>query len=420
MKHILLLFLTTLSFTTFAQNGKAQAFIDLETDKIFDKLVRLRRDFHKHPELAGNEKRTQELIQRYLLDLGMEVQADIYGHSVLGILKGGKPGKKIAWRADMDALSSDFPEEADYKSKIEGVQHGCGHDVHLAIGLGIAEVLSKTKESLAGTVYFIFQPEEENFRGAKGMIDHGLFDRIRPDEIYSLHVTALPTGKIMVKRNEMYAYQKRIRVKLTNTLTKEEVKALTVQIRSALLRSAENAKPWEIQRITDPEDGLSSPNTIFKDYLIMDQDFVTYAQNNELFLEAYLYETNQLNLEKIIPRIKQLIGAGKYKEKLLSVSFIQENPTVVNDPVLTKNAINILTGTYGKDLISPAYGQVPFFNDDFAYFQQKVPGVYFFLGGSNTEKGIVAMNHAPHFNVDETCIKIAVRSFSSLLNTRLK
>jgi hypothetical protein len=298
MKHILLLFLTTLSFTTFAQNGKAQAFIDLETDKIFDKLVGLRRDFHEHPELTGNEKRTQELIQRYLLDLGMEVQTDIYGHSVLGILKGGKPGKKIAWRADMDALSSDFPDEADYKSKIEGVQHGCGHDVHLAIGLGIAEVLSRTKESLSGTVYFIFQPEEEIFRGAKGMIDHGLFDRIRPDEIYSLHVTALPTGKIMVKPNEMYAYQKRIRVKLTNTLTKEEVKALTLQIRSALLRSAENAKPWEIQRITDPEDGLSSPNPIFKDYLIMDQDFVTYAQNNELFLEAYLYETNQLNLEK--------------------------------------------------------------------------------------------------------------------------
>ncbi len=420
MKHILLLLLITCSLNTFAQKGDTQAYFDLETDKIFDKLVALRRDFHEHPELAGNENQTQEIIKRYLLDLGMEVQTDIYGHSVLGILKGGKPGKKIAWRADMDALPNDFPDEVAYRSKVEGVQHGCGHDVHLAIGLGIAEVLSRKKELLHGTAYFVFQPEEETFRGAKGMIDQGLLIRTNPDEIYGLHVTALPAGKIMVKTNEMFAYQKQIRIKFTNTLTKEEGKELAFEVRSTLSRSAKNAKPWEIQRIADPADGLSSPTTIFRDYLIMDQDFVTYTNNNELFLEAYIYETNRSNLKDIIPKVEQLIGAGKFKEKLLSISFVQENPTVVNDVALTKSAINLLTRSYGKDLISPDHGQVPFFNDDFAFYQQKVPGVYFFLGGSNTEKGIVAMNHAPHFNVDETCIRIAVRSFSTLINTRLK
>ncbi len=420
MKHILLLLLITCGLNIFAQKGNTQAFIDLETDRIFNKLIALRRDFHEHPELAGNEKRTQEIIKRYLLDLGMEVQTDIYGHSVLGILKGSKSGKKIAWRADMDALPNDFPDDVAYKSKVKGVQHGCGHDVHLAIGLGIAEVLSRNKETLHGTAYFIFQSEEETFRGAKGMIDQGLFARIRPDEIYGLHVTALPAGKIIVKPNEMFAYQKRIRIKLTNTLTKEEAEGLALQIRSTLSRTTKDAKPWEIQRIADPADGLSSPATIFRDYLIMDQDFLTYSKNNEFFLEAYLYETNRSNLEDIIPRVEQLIGAGKFKEKLLSVSFIQENPTVVNDSALTKSAITLLTRSYGKDLISPDYGQVPFFNDDFAYYQQKLPGVYFFLGGSNTEKGIVAMNHAPRFDVDETCIRIAVRSFSTLINTRLK
>ncbi|WP_316822650.1 M20/M25/M40 family metallo-hydrolase [Pedobacter gandavensis] len=146
------------------------------------------------------------------MDLGIEVKTDIYGHSIVGILNGKKKGKKISWRAEMDALPNDFPDEVEFKSKIKGVQHGCGHDVHLAIGLGIAEILSKNKKNLQGTVYFIFQPEEETFVGAKNMINSGLFSEIRPDEIYGLHITNLPVGKIMVKPNEMFAYQKRIRM----------------------------------------------------------------------------------------------------------------------------------------------------------------------------------------------------------------
>lgn len=128
--------------------------IKLETDKVFDKLVQVRRHFHENPELAGKEKITQEVIKKYLLDLGIHVETNIYGYAVVGILKGDKKGKKIAWRADMDALPNDFPDKVDFKSKVKGVQHGCGHDVHMAIALGIAEVLSKNKKSLHGTVYF--------------------------------------------------------------------------------------------------------------------------------------------------------------------------------------------------------------------------------------------------------------------------
>lgn len=396
-----------------------QELVSKETDKIYDKLVKIRRDFHANPELAGNEKRSQEIIKQYLLDLGIEVETGIYGHSVVGILKGEKEGKKIAWRADMDALSNDFPDDVEFKSKIKGVQHGCGHDVHLAIGLGIAEILAKHKESINGTVYFIFQPEEETFVGAKKMVDQGLFSKIKPDEIYGLHVTALPVGQIMVKPNEMFAYQKRIRIKLKNELSKEEAKALARKVYSSLSRSQNNSKPWEIQHISDAKIGLMNPNTIFKDYLIMDENFDIHSEKDTLFLEAYLYETNQSNLQKIIPKIQRLIGEDRHKEKLLSVSFIQENPTVVNNEKLTKSVIKTLNGIDGH-LVAADYGQIPYFNDDFAYFQQKVPGVYFFLGGSNKEKGITAMNHAPNFKVDEESIKIGVRSFSSLIIERLK
>ncbi|WP_448634576.1 M20/M25/M40 family metallo-hydrolase [Pedobacter panaciterrae] len=162
-------------------------------------------------------------------------------------------------------------------------QHGCGHDVHMAIGLGIAEILAKNKESINGTVYFIFQPEEETFVGAKKMIEQGLFSIINPDEIYSLHVTALPVGQIMVKPNEMFAYQKRIRIKLKNELSKEEVKGLTRKMYSSLSRSQLNSKPWEIQHMSDPKIGLMNPNTIFKDYMIVDDKFNIYSEKDELF-----------------------------------------------------------------------------------------------------------------------------------------
>lgn len=393
--------------------------IRLETDHIYEKLLDLRRAFHVNPELTGKEKRTQETIKKYLQDLGIEVETGSYGHSVVGILKGKKPGKTIAWRADMDALPNDFPDNVDFKSNIKGVQHGCGHDVHLAIGLGIAEVLAKNRDSLKGTVYFIFQPEEETFVGAKRMIERGLFSKIKPDEIYALHVTALPVGQIMVKPDEMFAYQKRIRIELKNDLSQEEVKKLYKKVYSTLTRVKADSKPWNIQAIDNPKIGLGSPNSIFSDYLIMDSDCSIRNEEGKVSVEAYLYETKKSNLPKLLPKIKRLIEE-EHKGKLLSVSFVQENPTVVNDKKLTVSAMKTLAKIYGDNLIVPDYGQVPYFNDDFAYFQQQVPGVYFFLGGSNTEKAIVAINHAPNFQVDEECIRIGVRSFSSLIFERLK
>ncbi len=242
--------------------------IDLETDTIFNGLVEIRRDIHENPELAGKEISTQKVIKSYLLDLGLEVETGIYGHGIIGILKGDKEGRKIAWRAEMDALPNDFPDKVDFKSKVKGVQHGCGHDIHMVIALGIAQVLAKNKKSLHGTVYFIFQPEEETFIGAKSMIASGLFSKIHPDEIYGLHVTNLPVGQIMVKPDEMFAYQKRIRIKFKNELTNEQAKELSRKIYSFLSRAKAGSKPWEISNISDPQIGFINPNTIFKDYLI--------------------------------------------------------------------------------------------------------------------------------------------------------
>jgi len=424
-RKFLLYFLLLLSSSyqkTFCQQKKkadfTHEFIKTKTNAVFNKLVNIRRDFHENPELAGNEIQTQEKIKQYLLDLGLEVETNIYGHGVVGILKGDQKGKKIAWRADMDALPNDLPDPVDFKSKIKGVEHGCGHDIHMVIALGIAEVLAKNKKFLKGTVYFIFQPEEETFVGAKAMLNSGLLSKIQPDEIYGLHITALPVGQIMVKPDEMFSYQRKVRIKLKDELTKEQINELTNNIQNALSRTTVGSKPWEIQNIADPKNGLTNPDTAFKNYLIMDEKFSINSKNNELTLDTYLYETNSSNLKNIISKIKNVIESAHYKDQLISVSFVQENPTVLNDKKLTEAAVKKLSAIYGKGLVAPDYGQVPFFNDDFAYFQQKIPGVYFFLGGSNPEKKIIAMNHAPNFSVDEECIKTGVRSFSSLLLER--
>jgi metal-dependent amidase/aminoacylase/carboxypeptidase family protein len=392
----------------------------LDTDKIFEKIIKVRRSLHTNPELAGNEKQTQETIKQYLLNLGLAVKTNIYGYGIVGILKGAKKGKRIAWRADMDALPNDFPDNVDFKSTIKGVQHGCGHDVHIAIALGIAEVLAKNKKTLKGTVYFIFQPEEESFKGAKGMVDNKLFSKINPSEIYGLHITPFSVGQIMVKSNEMYAYQKGIRIEFKNNLTKESLTELYQKIRSTLIRTANNSKPWEVQHALDPKDGLANPNTIFKDYFIMDENFINYSKNDTLFLEFDVYETDKDKLKNIIPAIKKVIESQGLSAELVSVTFFKENPTIQNNPKLTNIAINTLDKMYGKGTVTVDYGQVPFSNDDFSYFQQKIAGVYFFLGGSNFEKGMIAMIHAPNFMVDEECVRIGVEKFSSLIYERLK
>ena len=132
------------------------------SNQIFDELVAIRNDLHDHPELAGEEKRTSKIVEDYLLDLGLEVKTGIGGYGVVGILNSTKQGKKIAWRADMDAALHVFDNKLNHKPQ---VAHICGHDVHTSIGLGIANVLSKCKDDIEGTVYFIFQPSEESFQG---------------------------------------------------------------------------------------------------------------------------------------------------------------------------------------------------------------------------------------------------------------
>lgn len=393
--------------------------IQVSANQMADQLVQIRRTLHQHPELAGKEKQTQAFLQKHFVNLGLEVITQTDGYGIIGVLKTGKKGKKIAWRADMDALPNDFPDPVDFKSTQAGVQHGCGHDIHMTIALGMAQVLAKNKEQLSGSFYFIFQAEEETFVGAKKLLDNQIA-QLHLDEIYGLHVTAMSAGQIMVKPNEIFAYQKRVQLRFNKTLDKEAIQEISQLLDAGLSRSMTNSKPWEMQQILDPKIGLSNDKTIFQDYCFLNQPYSAYTEKEEQILATDLYETNAQKIPLIIPQIKKILAASKYGSNLSAVSFIQENITVNNDPKLTGLAIQTLDQIYGKDFVVKAYGQVPFFNDDFAFYQQKIPGVYFLFGGSNFEKGWIAMNHAPNFMVDESCLLSGVKYFSSLLVERAK
>ena len=219
-----------LGLASYGQNAMVEPSIheDVQeyTNKIFDSLVKIRRDFHRNPEVSGQEKRTSEKIALYLLALGLEVKTNIGGYGVVGILDTGKTGKRIAWRADIDAMPSDIPDVVDFESKNEGVRHICGHDVNTTIALGIANVLASKKEVLTGTIYFVFQPSEENYEGARAMIADGLLDIINPDEIYALHIAPMPTTMISTKPEWMFADYKIITASYKSSNENEAIIAL--------------------------------------------------------------------------------------------------------------------------------------------------------------------------------------------------
>ncbi|QLE00428.1 amidohydrolase [Galbibacter sp. BG1] len=408
----------------FSQNEIASSIsttqIEEKTATINDSLIKIRRDLHKYPELAGNEKRTSEKVAAYLEALGLEVHKNIGGYGVVGVLQGRDGGKKIAWRADMDALSSTAPDPVEFKSENKGIRHICGHDVHTTIGLGIANVLSSLKEDWAGTMYFIFQPSEENYQGAQEMLSDGIMEIIDPDEIYALHVTAFPQGYTAVKAQNPYSFTNRLDVIYKTTKDLDEITEFTKKLVKNHVRIPADARFSDYNSLGDPEVGIASAQTIFTDYLTLASDFKVEENPENLKISVYVNSSNKKQLDSLLSDLKLTIKKSKFANTLEQVIYTNKKGTVVNDEALTAKAIESISKAYGKSKIIPLYGVIPGnVGDDFSYFQDEIPGVYFFLGGSNFEKGIIANPHAPNFMVDEACIQTGVELFSSFLLDRL-
>lgn len=438
MKSEKLMLIVTLLFlgsSVLGQNSANVLSIDIEnelgihtkvqerTSLIFDSLVMLRRDFHRFPEISEKEKRTSQKIEDYLLSLGLEVITEVGGYGVIGILNTGRPGKHIAWRADIDAIATDIPDVVDFSSKNEGVRHICGHDVHTTVGIGIADVLVSLKEHLHGTIYFIFQPAEEKFTGARAMIDDGLYNLIKPDEIYGLHISPSPTGIISTKPDNIYAHRIKIEISFGKLNKRDSLISYTKDLVSGLQTYDAKSPFWDERNILSPEIGVENPNSLYRNYVAVRSDYTIEDSNEGLKISTYVDASNMNMLNAFIASIKNEIEQSGFSKNLESVDFsfaLGENKSPMNDVNLTRETIQSIAAIYGQHRVVPIFGVAPgSFGDDFTFFQNHTPGVYFFLGGSNYEKGIISMPHSPNFEVDEKCIGTGVNFFSSMIIDRL-
>ncbi len=416
-----------LALTIFAQNGKngkLKSKINSMVDQIEDKVIEWRRDFHQNPELSNREFKTSEKITKILKEMGMEVQSGIAHTGVVGILKGGKPGPVIGLRADMDALPVVERTPLPFASKAKGtynnaevgVMHACGHDTHMAMLLGAAEILSSMKKDINGTVKFIFQPAEEGappgeVGGAELMVKEGVLKNPDVDAIFGLHISAYrEVGTIGYRPEGILASANSFSIKVKG-------------------RQAHGSAPWSgIDPIVTSAQIINSLQTIISRHSQLTKQAAVVSigsihggvRNNIIPEEVEMVGTiraldNEMR-DKIFERIK--LTATKVAESQGATAEVTINhgvPITYNDPELMSKMLPSLQQAAGEEkviLIDAITGA-----EDFSYYQEQVPGLFFFVGGMPKGKdpsALGAQHHTPDFYIEESGLKLGVKAFSYL------
>ncbi|MDY7229587.1 M20 metallopeptidase family protein [Hyalangium rubrum] len=377
-------------------------------------LISIRRDLHRHPELSGTERRTAGVVAERLTALGLEVRTGIGGHGVVGILRGGRPGPVVAYRADMDAVVGQEPPGREYGSTVPGVQHVCGHDLHTAIGIGVASILSSLREQMPGTAVFLFQPAEENIQGAQAMIRDGALVDPRPDVIYALHSFPFRVGT--VAQGAVFAGLDQFTLELTGEHATSAV-AQRLQARLsefgtvAPLKQAEQVAPY-LADIQKPGGPYST--AIYMNVKISPSDVPT---------RFLVRGTVKASSDSMYPQLRQSVkeaverelGATGYQLSFRDAPF----PSMSSDPQVTAGAAPTLAEAVGEGNVLTLHATHIYSGEDFALFLQQLPGTMFLLGVANPARGILGAPHFPDFDADEESILIGTKAMSSVLWQRL-
>jgi len=403
--------------------GQAQMNKDVLTDieNIEEQVIEWRRYFHQNPELSNREFKTAEKIEQHLQSLGFEVQTGIAKTGVVGILKGDQPGKVVALRADIDALPvterNDLPFKSEVKSTFldteTGVMHACGHDTHIAILMGVAEILSAHKDKIKGTIKFIFQPAEEGpppgeEGGAKLMIKEGVLKNPDVDVIFGLHINSgTPVGTIKYKSGGTMAAVERFVVTVKGKQT-------------------HGSAPW------------SGVDPILISAKIIDGFQTIISREAPLVEEAAVITVGKITSGvrfNIIPETAEMIGTvrtldPKMRELIMrrmnemardiakayggEASIEWQNNTVVtyNDPELTSQMLPTLQKIAGTENVITMNATTG--GEDFSYFQEIVPGFYFFLGGMTPGNTSYYPHHTPDFLIDDSGLLLGVKAMTQL------
>ncbi|MGV3518347.1 M20 metallopeptidase family protein [Luteitalea sp.] len=379
------------------------------------RLVETRRDIHRHPELGFRETRTAALIAERLRSLGFdEVRERVGVTGVVAVLKGGRPGKVVAIRADMDALP--IPELIDvpYKSTVPNVKHACGHDGHVSIGLGVAEVLASMRAEIPGTVVFLFQPAEEGdpdggLSGAQRMLDAGVFAGPVPTAVFGLHVLpTLQVGTLGVNVGAAMASSNRFTITITGKKTHAayphtgiDPVPVAAQVVNALqtIPSRMNNAAEPIVVSVGTINGGNRFN-IIADSVTLTGTVRTLSKDGPARVRAWM--------ERIVKGVTDASGATYTFDWPTS-----GNPVTFNEETLAAASLPVLADVVGgrANILSPPPQMGA---EDFAHYQQKMPGLFFFLGVGNTARNITAMIHTEYFDMDEAALPIGVRALSSV------
>ncbi|MDE1948786.1 MAG: amidohydrolase [Burkholderiales bacterium] len=388
------------------------------------RVIAWRRDLHQHPELGNRETRTAGLVAAHLRDLGFdEVRTGIAHTGVVGLLRGARPGPVVALRADMDALPVAEEVDLPFASRVRsvwngeavGVMHACGHDAHVAILMGVAEVLAGLRERLAGSVKFIFQPAEEmppegEDGGARLMIDEGALENPRPAAIFGLHVTSrLPSGVIGYRPGPTMASSDRMKVTIHG-------------------RQTHGAMPWfgvdPIVTAAQVVLGLQTVVSRTQD-LTHEPAVVTVGaikggvrENivpDEVEMRGTIRSFDEAMRDDIHERVRTLAEAiARGSRAGCTVCITKDYPVTVNDPALTEAMLPTLRRAAGADkvhLVPKVMGA-----EDFSFFQRVLPGLFIFLGVTEpgTALAQAAPNHSPRFRIDESGLELGVRALAGL------
>ncbi len=373
-----------------------------EANQLKDWLIKVRRYFHKFPELSTDEKETRRVIIQHLEKHQIPYKTFTNHYGILGLIEGAIPGKTVALRADMDGLPINDNKKTSYTSTITGKIHGCGHDAHMTILLGAAIILNKMKKQLKGNVKLIFQPAEETIGGAKPMIQDGVLEKSKVDAIFGLHVSPeIPVGKIGVKYGQMNASSDNIKIIITGSSTHgayphEGIDAITIagQIITALQTIvSRNIDPRESAVITIGTINGGSQGNIVAQQVTMTGTVRTLNQ-----------QVRKTVLNKIEAIIKN-IAKGMGGEGELSIK--EGYPTLINNDktvnIVKENAIELLNKEAVMVLEKASLGV-----EDFSYFLQEVQGAFYRLGSGNADKNTTYPVHSDLFDIDEDCLVTGV------------
>lgn len=409
-----------------AQSNSIQNEIQTNVKGIEQKVIEWRRDIHQNPELGNREFRTAAMVAKHLQSLGMEVKTNVGITGVIGVLKGGLPGPVVALRADMDALPvlerTPVPFASTVKTIYNGnetnVMHACGHDSHVAILMGVAEILSGMQKDLKGTVKFIFQPAEEGAPkgeegGAELMVKEGALNNPKVDVIFGLHINAqLEVGKISYRPGGMFA----------------GVGDMKITVKG---KSSHGAEPWSsvdpivtsAQIINNLQTIISRNVNITENAAVVTIGSINGGNRSNIIPEKVemlgtvrtLSDSDEKLIFKRIRQIATKTAEANGAEAIVELPYSSHYPVTFNNIELTEKMLPTLKKSAGESnvILVPAETGA----EDFSFFANEVPGLYFYIGGlpKGQDPKTSASHHTPDFFIDESGFITGINAMVNLV-----